>query len=115
MQHLIKSVCYHLWEPFDKIDSKLQNYALCQCLRNVIFILGHDGKIAPKKGAAAFWYDILSAGFRDLHSVHAGCPVLKGSKWILNKWLFMLDNFKKFPCKLSQLARFSPPSKEHYF
>ena len=87
----------------------------CIVIVNVISILGHEGKIAPKKGAAAFWYDILSAGFRDLHSVHAGCPVLKGSKWILNKWLFMLDNFKKFPCKLSQLTRFSPPSKEHYF
>ena len=29
-QHLFKSVCYQVWEPFDKIDSKLQNYALCQ-------------------------------------------------------------------------------------
>ena len=69
----------------------------------------------PEKGAAAFWYDLLSDGFRDIKSLHGGCPVLKGSKWILNKWLYMLDNFKKFPCKLAKHSRFSPPSKSHYF
>jgi len=76
---------------------------------------GHEGKIKPEKGAAAFWYDILSDGYRDLYSLHGGCPVLMGSKWILNKWLYMFDNFKKFPCKLARQIQLSPPSKEHYF
>ena len=82
---------------------------------HILSILGYEGKIKPEKGAAAFWYDLLSDGFRDIKSLHGGCPVLKGSKWILNKWLYMLDNFKKFPCKLAKHSRFSPPSKSHYF
>ena len=71
--------------------------------------------IVLKKGAAAFWYDLLSDGTRDTMSVHAGCPILKGSKWILNKWLYMYDNFQKFPCKLQPKMRYNQPSHEHYF
>ena len=93
-------------------------FKICNCKFldfNIISTLGREGKIKPEKGAAAFWYDILSDGYRDLNSLHGGCPVLMGSKWILNKWLYMFDNFKKFPCKLAKQTRFSPPSKTHYF
>ena len=86
----------------------------CKCLDDFL-ILGHEGKITPEKGAAAFWYDVLSDGYKDIYSLHGGCPVLMGSKWILNKWLYFFDNFKKFPCKLAKQTRFSTPSKKHYF
>ena len=76
---------------------------------------GFEGVILPEKGAAAFWYDLYSNGLRDNHSLHGGCPVLKGFKWILNKWLYMYDNFQKFPCKLKPKLRNSPPSKNDYF
>lgn len=33
-------------------------------------------------------------GHRVLASEHVGCPVLKGSKWILNKWIYSFDQFK---------------------
>lgn len=35
----------------------------------------------PKKGAAAFWYNLHSNGEGDRLTKHAACPVLAGSKW----------------------------------
>ena len=75
---------------------------------------GHENLIMPKRGSAAFWYDLYSNGFRDLTTLHGGCPVLKGSKWILNKWLHWYDNFEKFPCNLKEKQPFIPPSIKHY-
>ena len=47
----------------------------------------------------------------------SGCPVLKGSKWILNKWMYSFDNFKKFPCSItgSYVEPMPPPNMLHYF
>ena len=69
----------------------------------------------PEKGAAAFWYDLQSDGKREQKSMHGGCPVLKGSKWILNKWMYSFDNFAKFPCKLQPDLPFNHPGDSHYF
>ncbi|KAG8197755.1 hypothetical protein JTE90_006801 [Oedothorax gibbosus] len=41
----------------------------------------------PKKGAAAFWHNLLRNGEGDPLTKHAACPVLAGSKWISNKWM----------------------------
>lgn len=35
----------------------------------------------PKKGTAAFWYNLHSNGDGDRLTKHAACPVLAGSKW----------------------------------
>lgn len=35
----------------------------------------------PKKGAAAFWYNLHEDGVGDYLTRHAACPVLLGSKW----------------------------------
>lgn len=35
----------------------------------------------PKKGTAAFWYNLHSSGDGDKNTRHAACPVLAGSKW----------------------------------
>ena len=76
---------------------------------------GYEGVVMPKRGAAAFWYDLLSDGFREFQSAHGGCPVLKGTKWILNKWIHMYDNFRKFPCQLTRKKRFDAPNLTNYF
>ena len=76
---------------------------------------GVEGVVMPEKGAAAFWYDLFANGNRDGASEHGGCPVLKGSKWILNKWMYYFDNYKKFPCQLDQMASYDAPNAEHYF
>ena len=59
-----------------------------------------QGVIYPKKGSAAFWINLTSCHLRDHRSMHAACPVLKGSKWILNKWIFSYDQWKRIPCDL---------------
>ena len=76
---------------------------------------GLEGVVMPERGAAAFWYDLMANGFRDGATEHGGCPVLKGSKWILNKWMYFFDNYKRFPCKLHKNARPDPPNKSHYY
>ncbi|KAG8197754.1 hypothetical protein JTE90_006800 [Oedothorax gibbosus] len=43
--------------------------------------------LRPKKGAAAFWYNLRRNGEGDMLTLHAACPVLAGSKWVFNKWL----------------------------
>lgn len=43
--------------------------------------------ITPKKGNALLFYNCLPSGEVDPLSLHAGAPVLKGEKWIANKWL----------------------------
>lgn len=37
--------------------------------------------IPPKKGSAVVWWNLYNSGVRDLRTVHAGCPVIIGSKW----------------------------------
>lgn len=41
----------------------------------------------PKKGTAAFWFNLHKSGEGDYATRHAACPVLTGSKWVCNKWL----------------------------
>ena len=35
----------------------------------------------PRKGSAAFWYNLHRSGEGDYDTRHAACPVLIGSKW----------------------------------
>ena len=37
--------------------------------------------IWPKKGSAAFWYNLHPSGEGDILTLHGACPVLIGSKW----------------------------------
>ncbi len=52
----------------------------------------------PVKGSIAFWYDLDKKGHRDYRTLHGGCPILSGSKWILNKWIYYYDQMFKLPC-----------------
>lgn len=40
----------------------------------------------PKKGTAAFWYNLHESGDGDVNTRHAACPVLAGSKWGKNNY-----------------------------
>jgi hypothetical protein len=62
-------------------------------------------KIPVTKGSAAFWYNLFPSGeigeifelsrnfninlisFEDHQTLHSGCPVLIGTKWVANKWM----------------------------
>lgn len=39
------------------------------------------------QGDAIFWYNLLKSGADDKNSIHAGCPVASGVKWIANQWI----------------------------
>ncbi|XP_078355780.1 transmembrane prolyl 4-hydroxylase-like [Oculina patagonica] len=49
--------------------------------------------LPPKKGTAIMWYnnfidpDSGLLGDLDRYSIHGGCDVIKGEKWIANNWL----------------------------
>ncbi|XP_056138769.1 prolyl 4-hydroxylase subunit alpha-3 [Lampris incognitus] len=39
------------------------------------------------KNAALFWWNLHKNGEGDGDTLHAGCPVLAGDKWVANKWI----------------------------
>lgn len=52
----------------------------------------------PRKGSAAFWYNLKPNGEGDFKTRHAACPVLTGSKWgiviffiIIYPFFFLLE------------------------
>lgn len=45
--------------------------------------------LKPKKGDALIFYSLNPDGEKDLRSLHAACPVIKGDKWFAIKWLRM--------------------------
>ncbi|XP_066993933.1 prolyl 4-hydroxylase subunit alpha-2 [Anabrus simplex] len=55
----------------------------------------------PKKGSAAFWYNLYKSGEGDYLTRHAACPVLTGSKWVSNKWLHERGQEFTRPCGLT--------------
>ena len=66
------------------------------------------GLLKPKKGAAAFWINLKSCHMRDFRALHGGCPILSGSKWILNKWIYSWDQWTDWPCKISHSLTIDP-------
>ncbi|KRG00039.1 uncharacterized protein Dwil_GK14140 [Drosophila willistoni] len=54
--------------------------------------------VFPKAGAALFWFNLDNAGDTDLFTVHTGCPVIVGSKWIMTKWVYDLGQELRVPC-----------------
>ena len=57
--------------------------------------------VKPVKGDAIFWLNMKSTGLTHKLTMHAGCPVMLGSKWITNKWISFRDQFKSYKCGLS--------------
>ncbi|XP_054081774.1 prolyl 4-hydroxylase subunit alpha-1 [Zeugodacus cucurbitae] len=54
----------------------------------------------PRKGSAAFWYNLHKSGEGDFRTRHAACPVLTGSKWVSNKWIHERNQEFRRPCGL---------------
>ncbi len=77
-------------------------------------MVGYEQAVFPTRGAAAFWTNLDRKGHRDFRASHMGCPILKGSKWILNKWSYHFDQFHLWPCHLDQEAQFKPFDKIYY-
>lgn len=49
----------------------------------------------PRKGSAAFWYNLKPNGEGDFKTRHAACPVLTGSKWGIVIFFIIIYPFLK--------------------
>ena len=58
--------------------------------------------VTPKLGSALYWFNMGPQNNYDSRVRHMSCPVLYGNKWIANKWIKWLANFKNFPCQIDK-------------
>ncbi|XP_060648078.1 prolyl 4-hydroxylase subunit alpha-2 [Drosophila nasuta] len=56
--------------------------------------------LKPEKYAAAFWYNLHASGVGDTRVLHGACPIIAGSKWVLNRWIRENYQSDKRPCEL---------------
>ena len=63
------------------------------------FPKGADGlgfKVAPKKGNAVLFYNLLEDGNGDDLALHAALPAIEGEKWLANFWYDDYDFTEEF-------------------
>ncbi|XP_071846545.1 transmembrane prolyl 4-hydroxylase-like isoform X2 [Apostichopus japonicus] len=81
----------------------------------------HDSNLVvePRKGTAIMWYnhnlDDQNEWIGDINkfSLHGGCEVIKGEKWIANHWINIDDNYDMQMAYLADRIRNgSPPEDE---
>ena len=58
--------------------------------------------VKPMEGSALFWWNLRPQDNYDSRISHLGCPVMYGNKWIANKWVKLLANFKNNICYLEE-------------
>ena len=56
--------------------------------------------IKPEEGKVLLWFNVGAWKNYDSRTFHLGCPVLHGNKWIANKWIKILPQYKNYPCKI---------------
>jgi prolyl 4-hydroxylase len=44
-------------------------------------------KYKPRKGDALLFHAADPSGEIDKRALHGGCPVIKGTKWVMTKWV----------------------------
>lgn len=54
-----------------------------------------------EKNAAIFWWNLHRNGEGNEDTLHAGCPVLVGNKWVANKWIHDYGQEFNRPCSLN--------------
>lgn len=59
--------------------------------------------VSPEKGAAVMWFNIKKNGYFNTKTLHGGCPVLLGEKWVANRWIRENANFLRRPCSTDPL------------
>lgn len=50
------------------------------------------------KGTALFWHNLKHTGSDEIRMKHAGCPVLIGTKTVINKWIHSFEQEFRRPC-----------------
>ena len=65
--------------------------------------------VLPEKGDSLFWYNLDKSGEKDHYTIHMGCPVLLGNKFIGNKWIGYNAQWNGKKCGFSMSAKFNLP------
>ncbi|XP_055329767.1 prolyl 4-hydroxylase subunit alpha-3-like [Paramacrobiotus metropolitanus] len=61
-----------------------------------------DLTVPAVKNGAVLWYNQYKDGIPDGRTLHAGCPVLLGTKWVTIKWLHNIGHWRQRPCGLQE-------------
>ena len=61
-----------------RLEQALSSFNLMFFTRQIIQV---SLTLWPRKGSAAFWFNLFEDGVGDYLTRHAACPVLLGSKW----------------------------------
>ncbi|KAJ8367016.1 hypothetical protein AAFF_G00333900 [Aldrovandia affinis] len=74
-------------------------------------------RVKPTKGTAVFWYNYLSdgkgwVGEQDEYSLHGGCVVTRGIKWIANNWINVDPDYQR-QARYQQLVSQQQGSESH--
>ncbi|XP_064646460.1 prolyl 4-hydroxylase subunit alpha-2-like [Lineus longissimus] len=64
-----------------------------------------EARVPVVKGAAVFWANYFVNGTADARTTHAGCPVVIGSKWVMNKWIRTRAQINRWRCSKRRYAR----------
>ncbi|XP_034127668.1 prolyl 4-hydroxylase subunit alpha-1-like [Drosophila guanche] len=54
--------------------------------------------VQPRQGDALLWYNLDDRGRGEMDTVHTSCPIIRGSKWALVKWIDELSQPFRRPC-----------------
>ncbi|XP_042311882.1 transmembrane prolyl 4-hydroxylase isoform X3 [Sceloporus undulatus] len=74
-------------------------------------------RVKPLQGTAVFWYNYLSdgegwVGDLDEYSLHGGCLVTEGTKWIANNWINVDPNKRRQLQFQDEMARYTNKEEE---
>ncbi|KAJ8305928.1 hypothetical protein KUTeg_016473 [Tegillarca granosa] len=93
----------------DTVDTyEVQNKNLVNLYKNCKDV---SLKISPKQGKAIIWYNHFVdtedgwMGDMDNYTLHGGCPVIRGRKWIANFWIKTTDNKSEDLEKMKRLHK----------
>ncbi|KMZ06868.1 prolyl 4-hydroxylase subunit alpha-2 isoform X1 [Drosophila simulans] len=59
--------------------------------------------VFPKFGTVLMWYNLHTEGLLHVRTMHTGCPVIVGSKWVVSKWIDDKGQEFRRPCLRSHL------------
>lgn len=79
-------------------------------IATVLFYMGHiesggatifpqlNLTVNPERGTALVWHNLNNDGSKNLNTWHSACPVVVGTKYVLTKWIFSIDQMFIKPC-----------------
>nr|XP_044251519.1 prolyl 4-hydroxylase subunit alpha-1-like [Drosophila takahashii] len=70
--------------------------------------------VFPKIGSALFWFNLDNKGNPQMETLHTGCPVIVGSKWVVSKFIQDIGQEFRRPCIDSNTKEFLSIGKFMY-